>query len=247
MSNPTGTRNSSFTQHAMPTGHSEQRDHGEHSGHTGYRYGVFLRPDAPTSLAVTTATLAVRQQFGFISAGAFPPHATLAGHVVIARPDTASADDAVLTRMSALLPSITGFEVRNPGTVHRHHTTIAYDLSSDPRPGHADRPNIPLVRLAAAIDQALADIRNPDDPLPHPFSPENYRAHLSLASHDLKSRPDLTDEVEEFIQDLPLTPTRVFTAKTISAYRFHSPDWHGTWWRTMTWEHLRSWHLRPGG
>ena len=43
------------------------------------RYGVFLTPDARTSAAITMITGFVRAQFGLASAGAFPPHVTLAG------------------------------------------------------------------------------------------------------------------------------------------------------------------------
>ena len=42
------------------------------------RYGVFLRPDPATSVAVTQITGQLRAQYGLVSAGAFPPHVTLA-------------------------------------------------------------------------------------------------------------------------------------------------------------------------
>jgi hypothetical protein len=43
------------------------------------RYGVFLTPDPATCAAVSTVTGLIRAQYGFVSAAAFPPHATLAG------------------------------------------------------------------------------------------------------------------------------------------------------------------------
>ncbi|MFC8667523.1 hypothetical protein [Streptomyces sp. NPDC057199] len=224
----------------MTDRHPRTGGHGEHSGHRGYRYGVFLRPDAATSLAVTTITTAVRQQYGLVSAGAFPPHATLAGHVVIARPDTATADRALIDHVSAALTAgdTTALGVRNPGTLVRVGPTIAYGLYSDGQSG--------LVDLAGTVNAALDDIRNPDDPHPHRYSPETFRAHLSLASHDLYARPDLTDEVAAFIEELPVTPTPYFTARTVNAYRFHSPDWSAGWWHAMTWEHLHTWYLPDG-
>ncbi|MFJ9898258.1 hypothetical protein ACIQPR_33465 [Streptomyces sp. NPDC091280] len=213
----------------------------EHSGHRGYRYGVFLRPDAATSLAVTTITTAVRQQYGFVSAGAFPPHATLAGHIVIGGRDTAGADRAVVDHVSAALGNAgtTAFDVHNPATLIRVGLTIAYGLRTDPAKACHQR----LTDLAATVCTALAPLQNPDDPYPHRFAPDTYRPHLSLASHDLYPRPELTDEVAEFIDALPVAPSPVFTARTVSAYRFHSPDWAPGWWHTMTWEHLHSWTL----
>ena len=50
------------------------------------RYGVFLRPDPLTCASVTRITGQLRAQFGLVSAGAFPPHATLAGSLPLAGP-----------------------------------------------------------------------------------------------------------------------------------------------------------------
>ncbi len=44
-----------------------------------FRYGIYLRPDAKTCRAVTAVTDQLRAQYGLLSAGAFPPHATLVG------------------------------------------------------------------------------------------------------------------------------------------------------------------------
>ena len=44
-----------------------------------FRFGVFLRPDPKTCAAVTQITSQLRAQYGLVSAGAFPPHITLAG------------------------------------------------------------------------------------------------------------------------------------------------------------------------
>src|SRR3954447_10917599 len=70
------------------------------------RYGVFLRPDPLTCAAVTRITAQLRAQFGLVSAGAFPPHATLAGSPPLAPPPRALA--------RALAP-VAPFTVRNHG------------------------------------------------------------------------------------------------------------------------------------
>jgi hypothetical protein len=74
------------------------------------RFGVFLRPDPATCLAITTITGQVRAQYGLVSAGAFPPHATLAGSLPIA----ASAHDLV-EALTAGLMGFSTFPVENAG------------------------------------------------------------------------------------------------------------------------------------
>ena len=51
-----------------------------------FRFGVFLRPDPKTCAAVTQITSQLRAQYGLVSAGAFPPHITLAGSLPLVVP-----------------------------------------------------------------------------------------------------------------------------------------------------------------
>ena len=51
-----------------------------------FRFGVFLRPDPKTCAAVTQITNQLRAQYGLVSAGAFPPHITLAGSLPVVVP-----------------------------------------------------------------------------------------------------------------------------------------------------------------
>ena len=51
-----------------------------------FRFGVFLRPDPKTCAAVTQITSQLRAQYGLVSAGAFPPHITLAGSLPVVVP-----------------------------------------------------------------------------------------------------------------------------------------------------------------
>ncbi|WP_433282307.1 2'-5' RNA ligase family protein [Pseudonocardia xinjiangensis] len=198
-----------------------------------YRYGVYLRPDPRTCLAVTTVTTALRAQFGIVSAGAFPPHATLVGSQHLGR-----EEDVIVRAVSAALAPLASFPVVNAGV--RRPGGVIYDVHH-----LADgTPNLPLVQLAAAVDAAVAPLRLPaDDPEPNLFDRQRFRAHLSLASHDLYERPDLTDEVEEFVRGLDIEVPATFPGDTVALYRTRSDDWSGRWWRTMTWEHLHTWRL----
>jgi hypothetical protein len=56
-------------------------------------------------------------------------------------------------------------------------------------------------------------------------------------------RPDLWDEIWEYVSGLGITPPMGFDAETVALYRLTSPSWTGEWWRQMSWTHVRSWHL----
>lgn len=199
-----------------------------------YRYGIYLRPDARTCRAVTTVTDQLRAQYGLVSAGAFPPHATLVGSQPFGR-----SEDAVVDALTALLEGRAGFDVRNAG-VREQGIGFVYDVATRPD----GTLNEELVRLAADVDRVVAPFRQPmSSPLPNDYEPEHYRAHLSLASHDLYVRPDLHDEVGEYIRELDVEVPDAFRGDTVAMYRTASPDWSGRWWTTMTWEHVHTWTL----
>ncbi|KUO14763.1 hypothetical protein [Streptomyces dysideae] len=68
---------------------------------------------------------------------------------------------------------------------------------------------------------------------------------MARSAYQMLLRPDLLPEVTEFVERLGWRPPASFTAETVSLFRFHSQDWKGHWWTTLTWEHVRSWTLEP--
>ena len=199
-----------------------------------YRYGIYLRPDAKTCRAVTVITDQLRAQYGLLSAGAFPPHATLVGSQPFG-----FNENEVIAAVTALLAEREAFEVHNAG-IRSPGMGYVYDVSQN-----ADGTvNDALVSLARDIEATVERFRRPmNNPLPNDFVPELFRGHLSLASHDLYERPDLRDEVGEFIAELEVPVPTSFAGRTVVMYRTASPDWSGRWWKTMTWEHVHSWEL----
>ena len=194
------------------------------------RYGVFLRPDPLTCAAITRITAQLRAQFGLVSAGMFPPHATLAGSL----PVGVSAE-ALAERLGAALEGVRAFTVRNAG-VRRLGGGLVYDVHT------LDAgPNPPLIALAARVDAAVRPLLVPATGLaPDTYEPGRWHAHLSLASHDLYERPDLRDEVEEYVRGLRVARPDSFLADTVDLYRFWHASWTGAWWRALRWEHVRS-------
>lgn len=198
-------------------------------------YGVFLRPDVLTAMSISTITFHVERQFGFVSAGAFPPHATLAGSVPIVTDEA-----AVVAALDAVLHDRNGFTVHNSGILRR--SVIAYDVDRLPD----GTPNADLHALALDVNAALEPLAvDLDAILVDPFRPERFHAHLSLASHELIMRPELGDDVEQFIREIPAHPSASFMARSVTLYRFEAADWSGPWWESLSWQQVQTWNLRP--
>ena len=187
------------------------------------RYGVFLRPDPLTCAAVTRITGQLRAQFGLVSAGAFPPHATLAGSLPLAGPPE---------ELTAALASVAAFPVRNHGLAWLNGGLV-YDVHG-----------LEMEHLAATVDAAVRPLLLPAAGLPADlFEPGRWHAHLSLGSHDLAARPDLHDEVEAYVRGLAVEVPAEFPAEVVTVYRLEHETWTGRWWRAMEWEHVRSLRL----
>jgi hypothetical protein len=199
------------------------------------RYGVFLRPDPATCAAVTQITGQLRAQYGLISAGAFPPHVTLAGSLPLAAPESTLIE--ALTRALENLPA---FPVSNAGIRRLFDTTLAFDVAD-----HQGRANPDLISLAERIDQAVRPLLEPEPTglAPDLYGVDRWHPHLSLASHEMVDRDDLVEEVEAYVRGLPFTAPTRFGAEFVGLYRFFHPNWTGAWWRDLRWEHVGSWTL----
>ena len=187
-------------------------------------------------MAVSTITFHVRRQFGLVSAGAFPPHATLAGSVPI--PDEPSS---VIAALDPVIGGTRAFPVHNHGIVTLR-SAIVYDIDRT-----ADgQTNEPLHRLADGVNAALAPLTVPlEATLVDGYDPGRFHGHLSLASHELAVDPGLAPEVAEFIREMPVVPSPGFDATRIVLYRFWSDGWDGAWWESLRWSPEHSWRLAP--
>jgi 2'-5' RNA ligase len=198
------------------------------------RYGVFLTPDPATSAAVTLVTAFIRGRYGFVSAAAFPPHATLAGNLPVRVPE-----ERLIDALTGLLAERRAFPVENHG-VRPFEGAVIYDV-------HEFGPGVneELRRLAVDVGDTVRPLLRSTGGSPADLhSADDFHAHISLASHELTARPDLLDEVTEFAAALPVDVPAGFTAGTVTLYRLTHPTWSGSWWRTMTWEHVRTFPLR---
>jgi hypothetical protein len=198
------------------------------------RYGVFLTPDARTSAAVTAVTGFVRARFGLVSAGAFPPHVTLAGSLPL-RVD----EDELVAALAAVVRRRPSFEVQNNG-IALLGDSVVYDVH--------DLDGTPNARLIALVEDPVPVVRpllGPSTDLPPDLRGRgDWRGHLSLASHELSGQAELRAEVEAFIRQLDVSYPSRFAATTVTVYRFLSAGWAGPWWTTLRWERVTSLGLR---
>lgn len=179
-------------------------------------------------------TAQLRAQYGFVSAGRFPPHATLAGSLAVA------AEPALVAALDRVFEGRRAVAVRNAG-VARLTRAVVYDLHRD-----GAGPNLQLVALAEDVQAAVEPLLRPTPAGSLPadvHAPGAWRGHLSLASHELDERTDLDEEVEEYLSGLGVPVPDRFRAEWVGLYRQHHPTWSGRWWRDFTWEHVRSWRL----
>ena len=198
------------------------------------RYGVFLTPDAKTSAAVTTITSLVQAQFGLVSARRFPPHVTLAGSLPLA-----IGEAELFAVVDSVVAARSPFHVHNSG-IDRLGDSVVFNVHNQ----MDQSPNTALVDLADDLARVLRPVLRTTSGLPADLrGRDRWRGHLSLASHELIARPDLRDEVEQFIRQLETPCPSGFPAATVTVYRLQHRNWAGPWWTDFTWEHGRSFRL----
>jgi len=200
------------------------------------RYGIFLRPDPATCWAVTQITHAVRQQFGFVAAAVFAPHATFLGNVRIE-----GTHEQLIEALDPVFEKVAPFQVYNHG-IESLPGSVRYNINLDSR---GDTANANLARVNDAIRAVVVPLHvRHEDYLAPNAADYVFSAHLSLASFELAVEPRLQREVGEFIQGLPIAAPVSFVLGWYTLFRFPGADWAGRWWEDMPWEHVKSWDVR---
>ena len=131
-----------------------------------------------------------------ISAGAFPPHVTLAGSLPVVVPLA-----ELIQLIGFVLRRRRTFAVQNLGIRRLADFAIAYDVSA-----LDGAPNRPLNDLAGAVDSVVRPLLGPSGTLPPDlYEPDRWLPHISLVSHDLRVRADLREEIEDYVNGLALS------------------------------------------
>lgn len=197
------------------------------------RYGWYLRPSYAMSRDQAEMHDLLRRQFGLRGGGVFMPHATIKGFF--------RSDASVAEIVAAFDRAVQGkgpFTIYNAGPIPFGRTSIVLDIDGTPE-------GTQNVSLRAIHDAGWATI----GPLVHPEcnftghepAEDRFHAHLTLAMADL--RPEFYDEVHAFIMDAAPIGPPTFEARYFHLFAFHSEDWGGRWWESLTWSLLHGWDL----
>lgn len=196
------------------------------------RYGFYLRPSAQTSRAQAEVHDLLRRQFGTEVGGKFMPHATIMSFF---------RSDAPLETITAAIDPVMAdrspFPVWNAGPI-RMGRGYVLDVNND----ETGQSNAALKAVHDAAFAAIVPLVHPDCEFAFGrWSGDRFHAHLTLAMADV---PQFAlEEIRDFLADLAPIGEATFTAEYFHLYAFQSDDWGGEWWRTLSWEFLRSWRL----
>ncbi|MBW9093079.1 hypothetical protein JNB62_05240 [Microbacterium jejuense] len=197
------------------------------------RYGIFLRPDPATCWAVTQTTLALKQQYGFVAAAAFAPHATLIGNF-----QSSVSEAELITTLDRVFAGVRPYPVYNSGIERAPRGNYWYDVNLD---AAGAEPNQPLNEIAARVKSALLPLHVPhNDRFAPNVADYTFAGHIGLASFELIVDPRLSVEVGGYLAELPISAPSSFEARWYSLFQFRA-DWQGPWWENMPWRHVKSW------
>ncbi len=200
------------------------------------RYGIFLRPDPETCWAITQITHALQQQYGFVAALAFAPHATLIGNL-----NVDLTEEELVAVLDPVFADVAPIPVYNSGVQRTHKGTYEYNIDLD---AAGSKPNAPLRQIAADVKAAVLPLHvTHEDYLAPNVQDYTFAGHMGLASFELHVDNRLSDEVGEFIAGLPITAPASFVARWYTLFQFRA-DWSGHWWNDMPWRHVKSWEAR---
>lgn len=205
------------------------------------RYGVFLRPDPTTCWALTQITFALERQFGLVSAGAFPPHATLIGNLAIS-----CEVDELRRALDPVFSGARAIEVHNLGIQRTVAGMFAGTVRCDLHHLPGGAVNDELAALGSAVKAAVLPLSRPvDDYFVTPVADYELSTHLSIVSHETALDPRLADEALEFVHRLGIEFPPSFRAEWYTLVELRA-DWASRWWEDQSWRHLWSWNVPAG-
>lgn len=205
------------------------------------RYGVFLRPSPELIEEVLRGYQVVVHQCGFTAAKVYPPHLTLVGSIALApgveEEDLTHAVETVLAGFDPLALVNTGLEQADNGSIG-YQIEDAEGVDSDQG----------VRSLMGSIVEAVTPLRifPPTDLTVQrlmELNADTFHPHISLLSHDGRDNVPLAQECFEVLRALGIGEYREWTGTVVTLYRFHSDEWSGRYWESMTWKALHTWNL----
>lgn len=197
------------------------------------RYGFYLRPPYAMSRAQCDMHDILQRQFGLEAGGKFMPHATIMSFF---RSD--ASIEQIREAIDAAVPDRQPYLVTNLGPKPHKRSGVYLDVQHNPD----GSVNLAMQEMHESAHASIMPLVHPDCEFAFKdWAGQHFWAHLTLAMADI---PDfLFDEVLAFAESAsPIGPPD-FMAEYFHLYAFHSDDWSGAWWESMTWRLLQSWRL----
>lgn len=197
------------------------------------RYGWYLRPSRQMSDAQIKIHRLLEYQYGMIGGGVFMPHATIKGFF---RSDAPVSD--IVAAFDRAVEGHSAYQVHNAGASLNSKKSITLNIHHNVD----GSVNMPQEKLHESGWQQITPLVHPDcNFTPGEGAMEGFHAHLTLSMADMHE--ELFEEIWDFIHaDGPIGPES-FTAEYFHLFAFHSDDWYGQWWNTLTWKLLHGWRL----
>lgn len=194
------------------------------------RYAVYLIPPYPVAQPVVEIHHMLRKQFGFVAADRFQAHVTLKGFFKM----RLGPPQALATQLDHIFAGRKPFPVQIGGY---RIDDIGIGLNVSLIDG---APNAPLMTVREEIVDVVRPAIAPDCDFVTADLGNPFAGHLTLAFRDIPV--EMQTDVLAYLADAPV-PSVPFMAKTFHYLVFHSQNWAGPWWETLTWRLLKSWYL----
>lgn len=197
------------------------------------RFGWYLRPSRQMADAQIKIHRLLEHQYGMIGGGVFMPHATIKGFF---RSDAPVSE--IVAAFDRAIDGRAAYPVYNAGAKPSGKRSITLDIHHN-----ADGSvNMAQQKLHESGWKQIAPLVHPECNFTQvEGAMDGFRAHLTLSMADM--REEFFDEILDFIHaDGPIGP-ETFTAEYMHLFAFHSEDWYGEWWHTLTWKLLHGWRL----
>lgn len=202
-------------------------------------YGLYLIPPPALMYPFSLAHQVLAAEFGAKAAGKFMVHCTVKGFTKLADGAT-PADflpdlDALFARLAAFS---TGF---SQVYTHKQAGSSPSVLAMLERAG-------PIMELEAGVRGVVQPFIAPDCRFSwSEGTGPTFYPHFTLGMADVPSEPGLLVQFEGLCNYLfENMPSGPFLAADLQLIEFHSDNWNGPWWDTLSYKQLKGWRLRDG-
>jgi len=194
------------------------------------RFAFYLVPPYPIARDLAEIHTLLEKQYGFKAGGRFQAHCTIKGF--FKKNDKPAG--ALETELDVFLSGQKPFQVEF-NHLRKKPTSIVLRIDQ-----LNEAPNQALLRFREKVVEITRPYIAPDCDFVESDLAQPFEGHFTLAFRDIL--PDQHSRVVSWLEEAPI-PTGKFLATDFHFLEFLSDDWRGNWWKTLTWNLIKSWRL----